>query len=645
MKWSNVKWICLREVRDQLRDRRTLFTIFVLPLLLYPLLGMVFLQIAQFSREHLAPVLVIGLDSLPTEPPLMVLTGESAPDRAAFVEAVCPADEQRLLQLTVAPTRSSQDARSLQKFAEQQMRSGAFDAVVYFPKDFAARLDDFRSSLVESPVASPAAAPVHLPEPAIFINSANDKSRIARDRVERVLYRWRQSIVRDNLRQKNVPDTATEPFQVVKTDVARESSRRAAVWSKILPFVVLVWALTGAFYPAVDLCAGEKERGTLETLLSSPAQRIEIVWGKLLTVMSFSMATSLLNLLSLGATGTFIITQIERHGGTLARVASGPPPVSALLWLVLALIPLSAFFSALSLAVAAFARSSREGQYYLMPLLFVTLPLMMLSLMPTTELDLGTSLIPVTGVMLLLRALIEGHFGEAVRFVVPVMAITSVCCWMAIGWAVRQFNSESVLFRESERWGLAVWMRQLRRDRGATPSLAEALFCGVLLLLLMRFFAPLVVEVPHSWSGFAVTTVVTLMAFVATPAMMMALMLTRSPQQTLLLRLPSPAALLIATLLAFAVHPVGLLLSHAISELYPLSPAIESHARSLTGILDQAPHFAAVLIVLALVPAVCEELAFRGFILSGMRHVGNKWTAIAGSALFFGATHAFVQQS
>ncbi|MGE0760660.1 MAG: ABC transporter permease subunit/CPBP intramembrane protease, partial [Pirellulaceae bacterium] len=642
MKWSNVKWICLREVRDQLRDRRTLFTIFVLPLLLYPLLGMVFLQIAQFSREHLAPVLVIGLDSLPTEPPLMVLTGESAPDRAAFVEAVCPADEQRLLQLTVAPTRSSQDARSLQKFAEQQMRSGAFDAVVYFPKDFAARLDDFRSSLVESPVASPAAAPVHLPEPAIFINSANDKSRIARDRVERVLYRWRQSIVRDNLRQKNVPDTATEPFQVVKTDVARESSRRAAVWSKILPFVVLVWALTGAFYPAVDLCAGEKERGTLETLLSSPAQRIEIVWGKLLTVMSFSMATSLLNLLSLGATGTFIITQIERHGGTLARVASGPPPVSALLWLVLALIPLSAFFSALSLAVAAFARSSREGQYYLMPLLFVTLPLMMLSLMPTTELDLGTSLIPVTGVMLLLRALIEGHFGEAVRFVVPVMAITSVCCWMAIGWAVRQFNSESVLFRESERWGLAVWMRQLRRDRGATPSLAEALFCGVLLLLLMRFFAPLVVEVPHSWSGFAVTTVVTLMAFVATPAMMMALMLTRSPQQTLLLRLPSPAALLIATLLAFAVHPVGLLLSHAISELYPLSPAIESHARSLTGILDQAPHFAAVLIVLALVPAVCEELAFRGFILSGMRHVGNKWTAIAGSALFFGATHAFV---
>ena len=84
-------------------------------------------------------------------------------------------------------------------------------------------------------------------------------------------------------------------------------SRRAAFWSKVLPFVVFIWALTGAFYPAVDLCAGEKERGTLETLLSSPAERSEIVMGKLLTIMGFSSATSLLNLLSMAITGTAVI--------------------------------------------------------------------------------------------------------------------------------------------------------------------------------------------------------------------------------------------------------------------------------------------------------------------------------------------------
>ena len=89
----------------------------------------------------------------------------------------------------------------------------------------------------------------------------------------------------------------------------------------------MVWALTGAFYPAVDLCAGEKERGTLETLLSSPAARSEIVWGKLLTVMTFSMATSLLNLVSMTATGTFIVTQIQKMGA--AQLAARHRPAAA----------------------------------------------------------------------------------------------------------------------------------------------------------------------------------------------------------------------------------------------------------------------------------------------------------------------------
>lgn len=637
MKWSNVKWIYLREIRDQLRDRRTLFTIFVLPILLYPLLGMGVMQVAQFSREHQTPVLVIGAESLPAEPRL--LAGDD------FVDEFCPADEKKLLQLSVAPKNAALSAQQVRDYAEQQIQSGRFDAVVYFPPDFAAKLAEFRAGLQasDSPREQPTITVV--PEPAIFINSANDKSRIARDRVECVLYRWRQSIVNDNLKQKNVPIAATEPFRVVRTDVARESSRRAAVWSKILPFVVLIWALTGAFYPAVDLCAGEKERGTLETLLCSPAQRIEIVWGKLLTIMSFSMATSLLNLISLGATGAVVLKQIERVEGGIGNPLLGTPPAHAVLWLVVALIPLSALFSALSLAIAAFARSSREGQYYLMPLLFITLPLMMLSLMPTAELDLGTSLIPVTGVMLLLRSVIEGHYWESLRFVVPVVVITSVCCSLAIGWAVRQFNNESVLFRESERWGLGVWMRHLLRDRGDTPSLAEALFCGVLLLLLMRFFAPLFVKVPHDWSSFAVTTTVTLVAFVATPALIMSLILTRSPRHTLLLQMPSPSGLLLALVLAIVIHPTGVAVAQIVSQLYPLSPSLEVHVKALEAIFDKAPSMIAVLAVLAFIPAVCEEVAFRGFILSGMNQLGSKWAAIVGSAVFFGATHAFVQQS
>ena len=356
-----------------------------------------------------------------------------------------------------------------------------------------------------------------IPQPEVFVNTASDKSRIAAERLERVLGRWREAIVSDNLRRQNVPEAATEPFRLLNTDVAKESSRRAAAWSKILPFIVLIWALTGAFYPAIDLCAGEKERGTLETLLCSPAQRSEIVWGKLLTIMLFSMATSVFNLVCMALTSVFVISRITQMEGGLAAAPIGIPPWTALGWLLLALVPIAALFSALALAIAAFARSSKEGQYYLMPLLLITLPLMMLPLLPTAELDLGTSLIPVTGVMLLLRALIEEQYLAALRYAVPVIGVTCLCCLLAIRWAIGQFSDESVLFRESERWGLGLWLKHVVRDRGETPSVAEAVLCGVLILLI-RFFASFSLGMPKSWPQFASMTVVTQLAFIATPA-------------------------------------------------------------------------------------------------------------------------------
>ena len=636
MTWTNVKWIYLREIRDQLRDRRTLFTIFVLPVLLYPLLGMGFLQVAQFRREYPTPILIVGTSALPAEPRLI--------DRDRFDGAFCSPEESSLLQLEVLPEEPVSGAEALRDFAEQAMRSGKLDAVVYFPRDFAAQLAHFAKVTEKRPKDDQSAKVFRTPEPLIFVNTASDKSRIARDRVERILFRWRQSIVQDNLKQNNLPAEAVEPFQVVNTDIARERTRRAAIWSKILPFVVLIWALTGAFYPAIDLCAGEKERGTLETLLCSPAQRVEIVWGKLLTIMTFSIATSVLNLVSMGLTGTFVITQIQRIGGGAESMALGSPPLGAVAWLLLALVPLSALFSALSLAIAAFARSSKEGQYYLMPLLLITLPLMMLPMLPNSQLDLGTSIIPISGVMLLLRTLIEGQYWESLRFVVPVAGITVLCCGMAIRWAVDQFNNEAVLFRESERWGLGLWLRQMLRDRGETPSVAEAVFCGVLLLVI-RFFTSFVFDMPTNWNGFATTTVVTLIAFFAAPALIMTVMVTRNPRKTLLLQAPRASAIFMVVLLALAIHPLGLAFGQIVKSLYPLGPEATAQVQVISNLIKDAPSVWMVLLVLALTPAICEELAFRGFILSGMRHTGHRWGAIFGSALFFGAAHGILQQS
>jgi sodium transport system permease protein len=653
MKWSNVKLIFQREVRDQMRDRRTLFTIAVLPLLLYPLLGMTFLQVAQFLRDHPTRIWIIGSDALP-ERPLLIESQRFAADLSSDADS-------RLLQLTIDATLpegiSADDLRDvatkdkdvlaegLREHAQKQIRAGRYDAVVYFPPDFAEKLNEFRALLRDSQrTEAPSTLPVEaVPTPTIFFDTASDKSRIAYDRLSGILRAWREKMVEQNLKDNRIPVSATQPFDLVKADVAEEVSRRAAVWSKILPFVVLVWALTGAFYPAIDLCAGEKERGTLETLLSSPAQRSEIVWGKLLTVMVFSMTTSLLNLLSMGFTGLFIIRQFEQLGDAGAHLQIGSPPLAAAGWLVLALIPISALFSALSLAIAAFARSSKEGQYYLMPLLMITLPLMMLPMLPAAELDLGTSLIPVTGMMLLLRSLIEGQYGEALRYAIPVVGVTALCCMLAIRWAIDQFNNESVLFRESERWGLRLWLTHLVRDRGETPNVGEALLCGVILLLI-KFFAGFVAVMPDSPQGLATLMLVTQIALIATPALMMAIMLTRSPRKTLLLRMPRPLTLPAAVLLAVLLNPLVMLLGQGIERLYPINDEVIRSLSPLTAAIQQSP-LLYVLALVALLPAICEELAFRGFILSGLRHMGHKWAAIILSSILFGVMHGLLQQS
>ncbi|MCO6455117.1 MAG: CPBP family intramembrane metalloprotease [Pirellulaceae bacterium] len=636
MQWSNIRLIFLREFRDQLRDRRTMFTIVVLPLLLYPLLGLTMMQVAQFLGEHRSVILLIAGEPLSELPPLV--------DQQQFTAELRQAPEGDLLDVVLSedpPAGAREEA--LRQLAAQRTQHRKFDAVVVIPAGFGQALSRFQAELSASdgePGERPAVAAI--PPLEVITNKASQQSRIAGARVESVLRLWRQKLVEQSLANSRVPLAATRPFEVTDTDVAPAEVRRAAMWSKILPFVVLIWALTGAFYPAIDLCAGEKERGTLETLLCCPALRSEIVWGKLLTIMLFSAATALLNLVSMGMTGAFVIGRLDAMQMSGAAVEIGPPPLAALAWLLLALPPIAALFSALSLAIAAFARSSKEGQYYLMPLLIINLPLMMLSVLPAAELNLGTSLIPVTGILLLLQALIEGRYLDALPFVLPVVGVTAICCLLAIRWAIHQFQSEAVLFRESERWGLRVWLRHVLRDRGETPSFGEAMLCGVMLLVI-GFFASFFAPQSADWRTIAASMLIVQVGLIAAPALLMTIMLTRNPRRTLLLETPRPAAIPAALLLAVTLHPLVGQLGKFVQWLYPLSDEMLQALRPLEASLEQAPLWQ-LLLVVALVPAVCEELAFRGFVLSGLRHVGHKWTAIVVASLLFGLAHGILQQ-
>ena len=642
MQWKNVRLIFMREMRDQLRDRRTLFLIAVLPVMLYPLLGMSFFQLSQFLKHKAAKVLVVGVDQLTERewlPPL--LEGDR------FAEELFASQQDRDNLQIEYPKDAGPLSEEQRADARERLTSGELQVVLIFGGDFGERLDGARRQLVERR-RPPSGEPAGLPQADVMFNVANDASQVAYGRVARVLDNWRAAVMRKNLADADVPLDAARPFEIATEDVAQKQQRRAAVWSKILPFMVFIWALTGAFYPAVDLCAGEKERGTLETLLTSPARRREIVWGKLLTVMTFSIATAALNLGSLGLTGRFVLDHLKGVSGLGDAAALQMPPLISVVWLGVALVPMAALFSALCLALAAMARSTKEGQYYLMPLLLATMPLMMLPLSPGVELGLGNALIPVTGVVLLLRSFIEGQYAAAMPFVIPVVGVTMACCLLAIRWAEDQFNRESVLFRESERLDLGRWLVHLVRDREETPTLAQAVLCVALVLFIQFFVRVALASRPAEAIDltFLVESVfISQTVCILTPAIFLSLLFTRCRKRTLLVdHLPNPRTVLAAGALAVFLRPLGFELIGLIQRVYPASGEVAGQLEKQLGALMGQLHWSTMLLLIAVLPAICEEVAFRGFILSGFRRIGHKWWAIGLSAAAFGLAHTVLQQ-
>ncbi|QDU76610.1 ABC-2 family transporter protein [Bremerella volcania] len=650
MNWDNVKLILKRELRDQARDRRTLFSVIGLPVLLYPLMGLMVLQVMQFRQTHPTRLRVIGLNELPGTPDLFVPSvqeeGELGDDSRYEFSPSLLKDAGVTSRFEIEATEASVDPGVVEKTAKETLQADKLDAIIYFPPGFKERMESFQDEKNDKDSVA------EFPSPQLITNSSDERSKLADGRLRQILHSWREKLIQHNLEANDVPAVITDPFSFGTLDLSEKPLDQSSyLWAKIFPFIVVIWALTGAFYPAIDLCAGEKERGTLETLLSSPALRSEIVAGKLLAIMTFSIATSVLNLASMGFTASFVMGQVS--GGEMAsRINFGPPPIWSLGWLFLALIPMAALFSALALAIATMARSSKEGQYYLLPLLMLNLPLVVLPVLPDTELTFGTSLIPVSGMSFLLKALMEGDYAKAATYTLPVLGVTAFCIWVAIRWAIDQFNNESVLFRESERFSLQAWLRKMWRDRQDTPSAAGAFVMGIVLLALPHMVGKFVMPVPGPDGKLSLASLVQYMltnqiGLILLPVLVAAFVFTRSVKKTFSLRLLDArvyAACLMAPALAVCLHPYAIYLRDIIQNTIPMSQELQDQLQDMLGSTAELP-IVGIFLLFAILPAICEEFACRGFILSGMRHIGHKWAAIAISAIFFGLLHGILQQS
>ncbi|MCI0379219.1 MAG: ABC transporter permease subunit [Gemmataceae bacterium] len=663
MRWSIIRLIWLRELRDQLRDRRTLFMVAVLPLLLYPVLGFAVLQFALgFQQKPSVVGIVVGAGEkrefprrqpdragLSMTPHLAWLASNPVfpqpPAAVAFAEAGhLVLDFPALLddgEFTAVARRSLFEhphlllakeklrIKWLEHFDQELLSEKGVDLILTAPADFYERLEGSAG----------------LPRPIVEFHyrPGDDYSKQAKNRIFVMLDYWKRDLKQARLARKNLPADFDDSFEIqepAQTRAATPSEHLFNLFVRIFPFMLVMWSLAGALYPAVDLCAGEKERGTMETLLITPAGREEIVLGKFLTIWVFSTASALINLASMGVT-------TWRFSSYLPQ---GAMPVGALCWSVLLSVPLAALFSAISLAIGAYARSSKEGQYYLMPLFLITMPLIFLTLAPGVELNPFYSLVPVTGVALLMQKLMLAPSLAQVPWLyfVPVLAPVALYSWLALKWAIEQFKREEVLFREAERVDLRLWLRSLFQEKTATPSAAQAAFCFGLIIGLRW----LTMGMGRNVDLFVFNSI-SLVALVAAPPLLMALLLNTKLRDSTFLRLPHWKEIGLAAVLAVLLLPPLAALTLAVFSHFPnLTKLLEDrhplmqHLRSLQEGVELQQGFALLpfLLAFALLPAICEEIAFRGYILSGLLRRFRPRTSILFCSFLFALYHMNVFQ-
>lgn len=389
-----------KELTEWLRDRRTLISTVLVPLLAFPLL--------MVGITALATVMIGNAEK--EIPKVMILGGEDSPQ---LLEDLKKTDQLKIV--------------SYADNWKDQISNKEIRAAVEIPKGFQAALADGHSQAIQ-----------------VYFYEGELKSAFGRDHLKKVVEDYRDAVVKDRLAAKSLPASVLTPFEIKQENVAPPEKVSGAGIGGFIGYAVILLCLTGAMYPAIDLTAGEKERGTIETVLSSPISRLDLVVGKFLLVFSGSLASAILSVISMGTSFAILgHTQLmNSSGGQSLNLNLGPVSVVAVFFMAL---PLAFLFSAVLMTIALFAKTYKEAQSYLTPLTFLVVIPAVASIMPGVELTPKLALIPVLNTSLVCKEIITGtyHWGS----IVMIFFSTCVYAAAALFLAVKMFQREDVLFR------------------------------------------------------------------------------------------------------------------------------------------------------------------------------------------------------
>ncbi len=407
MRLAMVFHVALKEILSTLRDRRAIISSLLIPLLILPvlMLGLPLLLGGLFEREQstVSEIAIEGLSYLPES-----LKENLEAQNIAFVEAT--------------------DLESL-------VREGDFQVALSVASDFQAKLANQEKA-----------------ELTLYSKRGNLRSELNAAKIADAVDSYSASIIQERLELVGLSQEDLEPISVVTTDASSEAERSSGQLAWLIPFFIAVWTLAGGQVTALDATAGEKERGTLESLLVSPVRRVEVVVGKFLATLAFGLAASIMAILGYIVGGVVLralfLNRLGDDAGELVAIMGGSlqtTPLSIVLLLLSALL-LAALIAALLISITSFARTYKEAQSYVAPLSFIMIiPAIGLQFSDFFGTNILVYCVPIMNALILMDDIVKGQ--AALLPVLVTWASLAAFSVLLLDFAYRSFKREGVIFR------------------------------------------------------------------------------------------------------------------------------------------------------------------------------------------------------
>ncbi|HUL34782.1 MAG TPA: ABC transporter permease [Candidatus Eisenbacteria bacterium] len=401
MSLQNIGIVYRKELTEALRDRRTLISSLIVPLVLFPIL-----------TAGLGAAISAIVGKVKSEiPQVMILGGADSPK---FLEYL-----RQMKKVQIVPL--SPDWKD--KIINKEIR-----AVVEIPPQFASDLESH-----------------NVPTLKIDTYEGDLKSSVAAGEIQKQIENFRDDFVRKSLTANHLPESLLKPFEIKQNNVAPPEKVGGAAFGGVIGYMVILLCLTGSMYPAMDLTAGEKERGTMETILSSPVSRTHLVLGKFFMVLTASLVTAALSVISMGVSFWTLekFHAFDKAGSDAAQMQL-QIHFTTVLSIFVMVLPLAVLFAAGVMTVALFAKSYKEAQSYVTPIMFLVIVPAVCAMLPI-DLTAKLSLVPILNAALLCKELVTGTYHW--NFIAIIFSSTCVYAAIALFLAVKMFQREDVLFR------------------------------------------------------------------------------------------------------------------------------------------------------------------------------------------------------